>query len=313
MHSASDPAVLVGLESADDAGVYQVSEEVAMVQTVDFFTPIVDDPFSWGRIAAANALSDLYAMGAEPKTALNLISWPRKLGFEPLGRVLDGAGEACAEAGVTIIGGHSIDDPEPKFGMAATGFVHPERIVRKSGAMAGAELVLTKALGTGILSSGVKQGVTEAHDEHEAVRSMARLNRGACAAMLETGVLAATDVTGFGLIGHLNQMLGPDLAAELVFERVPLLPGAVELAGRGVLPGGTVRNHEATEHDFDAPGLDEARRWVLFDAQTSGGLLMAVAPERLPRLLAALSSQGEEGAHIGTVRSRGDGPTVLVT
>ncbi|HEU4487851.1 MAG TPA: AIR synthase-related protein, partial [Actinomycetota bacterium] len=137
--------------------------------------------------------------------------------------------------------------------------------------------------------------------------------RGACAAMLEAGVLAATDVTGFGLIGHLNQMLGDELAAELIFERVPLLPGAVELAGRGVLPGGTVRNREAAEHDFDAPGLDEARLWLLFDAQTSGGLLMAVAPERLSRLLAALSSQGEGGAHIGTVRSRGDGPTVLVT
>ena len=143
MHKSSDPAVLVGLDSPDDAGVYQVSEEVAMVQTVDFFTPIVDDPFSWGRIAAANAVSDLYAMGAEPKTALNLISWPRSLGFEPLGRVLDGASEACEEAGVTIIGGHSIDDPEPKFGMAVTGFVHPQRIVRKRGATAGACLLYT--------------------------------------------------------------------------------------------------------------------------------------------------------------------------
>ena len=310
MHTSSDPAVLVGLDSPDDAGVYQVSEEVALVQTVDFFTPIVDDPFSWGRIAAANALSDLYAMGAEPKTALNLLSWPRSLGFEPLGRVLDGASEACREAEVTIIGGHSIDDPEPKFGMAVTGFVHPQRIVRKRGAVGGAELVLTKPLGTGIISSGVKEGVTEPEHAAEAVRTMGRLNRAACAAMLEIGVLAATDVTGFGLIGHLSQMLGDDLSADLVWESLPLLPGAVELAGRGVLPGGTVRNYEAGRAQVDASGVDEARRWLLFDAQTSGGLLLAVAPERLERLRAALESRGEQGAHIGTVRPRRDSTVV---
>ena len=312
VHTSSDAAVLVGLDAPDDAGVYQVSEEVAMVQTVDFFTPIVDDPFSWGRIAAANALSDLYAMGAEPKTALNLISWPRSLGFEPLGRVLDGASKVCEEAGVTIIGGHSIDDPEPKFGMAATGFVHPERIVRKRGAVAGAELVLTKPLGTGIISSGVKEGVTEADHANEAVRSMGRLNRAACDAMLEVSVLAATDVTGFGLIGHLSQMLGDDLSADLVLERVPVLPGAVELARSGVLPGGTVRNYEAGRAQVSASGVEEARRWLLFDAQTSGGLLMAVAPERLDLLLAALESREEQGAHIGTVRPRRDTAVVRV-
>ncbi len=310
MHTSSDPAVLVGLDSPDDAGVYQVSEEVAMVQTVDFFTPIVDDPFSWGRIAAANALSDLYAMGAEPKTALNLISWPRSLGFEPLGRVLDGASEACEEARVTIIGGHSIDDPEPKFGMAATGFVHPQRIVRKTGAAEGAELVLTKPLGTGIISSGVKEGVAKAEHAAQAVATMGRLNRAACDAMLEVGVLAATDVTGFGLIGHLSQMLGDNLSADLALERVPLLPGAVELAGRGVLPGGTLRNYEAGRAQVDAAGVDEARRWLLFDAQTSGGLLMAEAPDRLHPLLAALERRGEHGAHIGTVRAR-PGSTVV--
>ena len=312
MHTSSDPAVLVGLDSPDDAGVYQVSEEVAMVQTVDFFTPIVDDPFSWGRIAAVNALSDLYAMGAEPKTALNLISWPRSLGFEPLGRVLDGASEACEEAGVTIIGGHSIDDPEPKFGMAVTGFVYPQRIVRKRGATAGAELVLTKPLGTGIISSGVKQGIAEAEHEAEAVATIGRLNRAACDAMLEVSVLAATDVTGFGLIGHLSQMLGDDLSADLVLERVPVLPGAVELARSGVLPGGTLRNYEAGRAQVDASGVDEARRWLLFDAQTSGGLLMAVAPARLEPLRAALASRGEQGAHIGTVRPRRNGTVVGV-
>jgi selenide, water dikinase len=312
VHTSSDKAVLVGLDFPDDAGVYQISEEVAIVQTVDFFTPIVDDPFSWGRIAAANSLSDIYAMGAEAKTALNLISWPRSLGFEPLGRVLDGASAACEEAGVTIIGGHSIDDPEPKFGLAATGFVHPQRIVRKKGAVAGAELVLTKPLGTGILSSGVKEGVTEPEHEAEAVATMERLNRAACDAMLEVSVLAATDVTGFGLIGHLSQMLGDDLAADVMLERVPLLPGAVELARSGVLPGGTVRNYEAGRAQVDASRVDEARRWLLFDAQTSGGLLMAVAPERLVSLLAALRSRGERGAHIGTVRARRDTAIVRV-
>jgi selenium donor protein len=290
--------VLVGLDARDDAAVYKISEEVAIVQTVDFFTPIVDDPHAWGRIAAANSFSDVYAMGARPALALNLICWPRELGFELLGRVLRGAGEACDQAGVTMVGGHSVDDPEPKFGMAVTGMVHPAEVITKAGAPPGCELVLTKPLGTGIISSGIKDGVAEEGDRDHAVRVMSRLNRAASEAMIGVGVAAATDVTGFGLVGHLRQMLSPETSAELDLESIPILPGAVELARRGVIPGGSKRNLEADLPVTDISEIDEGRRWLLFDAQTSGGLLIAVAPERSSELLSRLKAKGVEDAAV---------------
>jgi len=271
-----DPALLVGLDSPDDAAVYQVAPDMALVQTVDFFTPVVDDPYSWGRIAAANALSDVYAMGGRPALALNLVGWPRSLGFEILGRVLQGAAELCDEAGVTIIGGHSVDDPEPKYGLAVTGFVHPDRVVRKTGATPGCDLVLTKPLGMGIISSGIKEGKTSRATAEEAIRVMGTLNRAAAEAMTEVGVEAATDVTGFGLIGHLLEMLGDELSAELYLGAIPVLTEAFELAQQGVYAGGSKRNYEAAKDRVDTSGLDEARAMILFDAQTSGGLLIAV-------------------------------------
>jgi selenide,water dikinase len=294
--TSADPALLVGLDAPDDAAVYRVSDDAAIVQTVDFFTPIVDDPFAWGRIAAANAMSDVYAMGARPLTALSLVAWPRGLDMELLGRVLDGAGEACDEGGVAIVGGHSIDDPEPKFGLAVTGTVHPDRIVRKSGAEPGAELVLTKPLGMGIISSGIKEQKTSAATAEEAIAVMSALNKDACDAMLEIGPAAATDVTGFGLIGHLLQMLDGKVSAELWFDAVPVLEEAFELAEAGVFPGGSKRNRDAMEDSVDAARLSESQRAVLYDSQTSGGLLIAVDPKRTGDLLAALERRGVEGA-----------------
>jgi selenide,water dikinase len=298
--------LLVGLSSPDDAGVYLVAPDLAMVQTVDFFTPIVDDPYAWGRIAAANALSDVYAMGARPVTALNLVGWPRSLDFELLGRVIEGASDACAEANTAVIGGHSIDDPEPKFGLAVTGLVHPDRLVRNTGAAPGSELVLTKPLGMGIISSGVKEGKTTPATQHRAIEIMSELNRSASEAMAEVGISAATDVTGFGLIGHLLEMLEDRLSAELHFESIPVLEEAFDLVEQGVLPGGSKRNYEAGRDRVDTGGLDRASRLVLFDAQTSGGLLIAVDGARTSALLSALDARGVRGHAIGRL-VEGDG------
>jgi selenide, water dikinase len=289
-----DPDLLVGVESADDAAVYRIGEEQALIQTVDFFTPIVDDPYDWGRIAAINALSDVYAMGGRPLTALNLVGWPRALDLELLGRVLDGARDACDEEDVAIVGGHSVDDPEPKFGLAVTGVVHPDRVVRKDGASPGCVLVLTKPLGMGIISSGIKEGKTTPETVAEAVRIMGTSNRAACAAMLEVGAQAATDVTGYGLLGHLVQMLDPSTSAEIALHAIPVLPEAFSLAREGVFPGGSKSNRHATQDRVGVRGLDDSEAAVLFDAQTSGGLLIAVEKKRAGDLVAALKQHEVE-------------------
>lgn len=307
-----DPALLVGLDAPDDAAVYRLTDDVAIVQTVDFFTPIVDDPHAWGRIAAANALSDVYAMGGKPITALNLIGWPRSLDFEILGRVLDGAGETCELAGVAVVGGHSVDDPEPKFGLSVTGTVHPDRVVRKTGAPPGSMLVLTKPLGMGIISSGIKDGLTSEETTRIAIDVMARLNADAADAMAAIGVAAATDVTGFGLIGHLLGMLGDSLDGSLDFGSIPVLNEAFDLAAQGVLPGGSRRNLEAMRGKVDVGDLNDSAIAVLFDAQTSGGLLMAVAPARVDLLVAALDDRGVTGAVIGAI-GKGTGRIEVVS
>ena len=302
--TSTDPALLVGLDAPDDAAVYQVTEDLALVQTVDFFTPIVDDPFEWGRIAAANALSDVYAMGGEPRTALSLVAWPRDLDFKLLGRVLEGASDACEEAGVSIVGGHSVDDPEPKFGLAVTGTIDPARVIRKRGSRPGSDLILTKPLGVGIVSSAIKEGRATEEQARAAVEVMSRLNDGAAEAAVEVGVQAGTDVTGFGLAGHLLQMLGHDLDAELEAGTIPTLPGVVGLVADGVLPGGSRRNMRVLGDRVETAAMSEHERAVVFDAQTSGGLLLAVDPEDTGRLLAALSERGVEGAaRIGRLRA----------
>lgn len=281
---SGDPNVLVGFGTSDDAGVYKLRDDLALVQTVDFFTPIVDDAFDFGRIAAANALSDIYAMGATPVSALNLVAFSiNDLGEDVLVEILSGGAEIAAEAGVAIVGGHSIEDAEPKFGMAVTGTVHPDQVVTNAGAQAGDELVLTKPLGAGAVSTAVKRGIPAPLDE--AVAVMTTLNRDAAAAARAAGVHAMTDVTGFGLLGHLRELAdASELATELDAEAVPAIDGVLDLlsdAGERAIAGGTRRNRAYAE-DFStfARSVPEARRWLVCDAMTSGGLLAAIPPGR---------------------------------
>jgi len=292
----SDPRILVDASTRDDAAVYQLTPDRAIVATVDFFTPVVDDAYDFGRIAAANAFSDVYAMGATPLLALNLVGWPRDtLPYDLLGEVLRGGADIAKEAGVFVLGGHSVDDPEPKYGMVAIGEVHPDRIVTLARARAGDALVLTKPIGTGVLTTALKRDLATATDIAPAVQSMTTLNAGAARALRATGdaVHAATDVTGFGLLGHLHNMLvASGLSSEVDAAAVPLFPKAVELAERGTIPGGTKRNREAlAPHVHFHAEIPEPIRVLLFDAQTSGGLLIAVDPDHAHALVAALQSE----------------------
>jgi selenide, water dikinase len=299
--ASSDARVLVGHATGDDAAVIRLSDELALVETVDVFPPIVDDPFDYGRIAAANALSDIYAMGARPLNALSLVAWPvETLGTAKLAPVFAGAAQVCAEAGIAISGGHSIVDEEPKFGLFVTGTVHPAKIVTNAGARAGDALVLTKKIGTGVLTTAAKRGRLPREGLADAVASMASLNRAAAEAMCEVGVSAATDITGFGLLGHLGNILrassaagGAPLGAVLAYGAVPLFAGVEDWLEAGMCPGGTRRNLDFAAPDTRfAESLDANRRLLIADAQTSGGLLIAVAPARLAALLAALAAHG---------------------
>jgi selenide,water dikinase len=298
--SIVDPRVLVDAATRDDAAVFSLAPDRALVATVDFFTPIVDDPAAWGAIAVANALSDIYAMGAKPLFGLNLVGWPRdRLPFEMLGEVLRGAVEVAGRAGCLILGGHSIDAVEPTFGMTAIGEVHPDRMLTNAGACAGDILVLTKPLGTGILATALKRDALTESGMAEAVRSMTTLNDGAARAALKVGVSAATDITGFGLIGHLTGMLeASKVAAEIAFDTLPILPHAKNLAARGVIPGGTQRNLEAATNVDWAPELGAAERYLCVDAQTSGGLLLAVPAENEASLLATLKEERTPAAAV---------------
>jgi selenide,water dikinase len=295
-----DPRVLIDAATRDDAAVFQISPDRALVSTVDFFTPIVDDPAAWGAIAVANALSDIYAMGATPLFGLNLVGWPREqLPFEVLGEVLRGAAEVTRRAGCLVLGGHSIDSVEPTFGMAVIGEVHPDRMLTNAGACVGDRLVLTKPLGTGILATALKRDALLETGMAEAIRSMTALNDGAARAALKVGVSAATDVTGFGLLGHLMNLLeASKVAAEIALEAIPILPHARNLAARGIIPGGTQRNLEAVPDVEWTADLTTADRYLCVDAQTSGGLLLAVPPENEPALLAALREEHTPAAAV---------------
>jgi len=301
-----DAQALVGANLADDAAVYQLGPDTALVATVDYITPVVDDAYTWGGIAAANALSDVYAMGARPLFALNVVNFPRDtLPLTLLEDVIRGGADKVAEAGVAILGGHSVDDPEPKFGLVALGTVHPSRIVRNVGARPGDVLVLTKPLGIGILTTAIKRGLASDAAISQAVQVMSTLNRSASEAMLGVGeaVHAATDVTGFGLLGHLSEMLGAgDVGVRLDAAAVPVLPEVAVFAAQGVVPGGTRRNLDSVESFMDwTPSVSEDQRLVLADAQTSGGLLIAVDPAAADLLLEALRARNTlAAARIGT-------------
>jgi selenide,water dikinase len=280
---SSDPNVLVGHETADDAGAYRVSDDLAIVTTVDFFTPIVDDPYDFGRIAATNALSDVYAMGARPLTALNLVAYSlEELGDEVLRDILRGGSDVATAAGCAIVGGHSIDDPEPKYGLAVTGAVHPDRLVRNSTARAGDELYLTKPLGGGVASTAMKRGRADDALVAATIGVMTTLNAEASERALAAGASGMTDVTGFGLLGHLHELTeASGVSAEIEASSVPAIGGVLELLESSEPPvaGGTRRNRDWVEPwvDWDA-GVPEPRRWLLCDAMTSGGLLVAAAP-----------------------------------
>jgi selenide, water dikinase len=289
---SADPDLLVGHETADDAGVYRLRDDLAVVQTVDFFTPIVDDPYDFGRIAATNALSDVYAMGGEPLTALNLVAWPLDtLGGDALREVLRGGHDAVSTAGAVIVGGHSIDNPEPKYGLAVTGTVHPGRILTNAGGRAGDALVLTKPLGAGAAATAIKRGLAPDALIARAVAVMTTLNRDAAAAARAAGAHAATDVTGFGLLGHLHELaLASGLAAAVEAAAIPAIEGVLDLlADDAAVSGGSRRNAEhARLFARFAPGLDPARMRLATDAMTSGGLLVAVAPAQAGAIPGAL-------------------------
>jgi selenide, water dikinase len=312
----TDPRALVGHETHDDAAVYQLSATEAIVETVDFFTPVVDDPFLFGRIAAANALSDIWAMGARPLFALNLVGFPaNKLPWEVLGEILRGGADAAAEAGAPILGGHSIDDPEPKYGMAVTGLVHPERILRNVGARAGDRLVLTKPLGSGIATTAIKRGIADAALVDRAVAVMAALNRKAGEVLAASGAVhALTDVTGFGLLGHAWEMAsGSGVALRLDARAIPVLDGIRDLAARDVVPGGTRANLAwvGPHVRFDAR-LGDAAQLVLADAQTNGGLLAAVPAASLDAIVGALRQAGVQAAVVGEVVDAAGEPHIEV-
>jgi selenide,water dikinase len=302
-----DPNVLVGSNTADDAGVYRVSDDLALVLTVDFFTAVVDDPHAFGRVAAANALSDIYAMGARPVVALNIVAFPeKKIPMEVLGRILEGGLEKATEAGVSIVGGHTIKDDVPKYGMAVTGFVHPDRVVTNAGARPGDRLFLTKTLGSGIVTTAIKRQMAEEAEILEVTDLMASLNRAASEAMVEVGVHACTDVTGFGFLGHLHEMLAASgVSARVRAPAVPILASARKYAVLGAVPGGSQANLTFAEGWVEfGPRVDSTTRILLADAQTSGGLLIAVPADRAAALATALARPGVDiVAEVGEVRA----------
>lgn len=296
-----NPNLLVGLDTSDDAGVYKLNDELALVQTVDFFTPIVDDPYSFGQVAAANAISDIYAMGGKPLTALNIVAFPiRKLEKTVLAEILRGAGDKMKEAGVTLVGGHSIDDNEPKFGLAVTGLIHPSKVKTNAGAKPGDKLILTKPLGVGILTTAIKKDMLTDQEVRRVTQVMATLNKTAAETMAPYDVHACTDVTGFGLLGHAMEMAkGSGVGITVYASRLPFLPRVRELAEAGFVPGGTKNNYAHVEGSVAFPdGMDQIGRWMLCDAVTSGGLLISVAAEQADALLGDLHRAGVEAATI---------------
>jgi len=304
-----DPRVLVGAATSDDAAVYRLSDDSALVATLDFITPVVEDPEAFGAVAAANAISDVYAMGGRPILALNVVNFPRgALPLHYLEAILRGGAAKATEAGIPILGGHSVDDPELKYGMVVLGMVHPDRIVRNAGARPGDLLVLTKPLGIGIITTAIKAQIADEAIVGRALRVMTTLNRAASEAMVAVDAHGATDVTGFGLLGHLAEIVrASGVAATVRARQVPLIEGTRELAERGLIPGGSRRNLDAVSPLLRwTPALAELDRLLLADAQTSGGLLIAVAPDRVDELVRLLEDGGSLAAAVVGEIAAGD-------
>jgi selenide,water dikinase len=307
MEFPTDENLIVGLEKADDAGVYKLADDLAMIQTVDFFTPVVDDPYFFGQIAATNALSDIYAMGGTPKTAMNLVAFPAKdMDIAILREIIQGGLEKMKEAEVVLVGGHSIEDKELKYGLSVTGFVHPDHILTKRGLKLGDQLILTKPLGIGIIATAIKGGLASKEIIETATRHMATLNRKAADVMKDFPVHACTDITGFGLLGHLTEMVtDTKYGLQIHADSIPILPEALDYAGMGLVPGGAYNNREFYGHMVDIsssvpPHIQDA----LFDPQTSGGLLISVDGQSAKDLLLTLKEEGvQEAILIGEVVS----------
>ena len=300
----------MGNDTGDDAAVYRLDEKTAIIVTVDFFTPITDDPYEFGLVAAANSLSDVYAMGGKPLVALNVVGFPAELAVEMLGDVLKGGYDKAMEANCLIVGGHTVDDPEPKYGLSVVGLVEPGKEIPNSNAQPGDALVLTKPIGTGIIATGAKAGTTPDAIMKHAVSTMAELNKGASEAMMRVGVNSCTDITGFGLLGHLKGMIiGSGVGAGIRVADVPVLPGTWDLLETGTVPGGTFRNMSGVEDTVDwEDTLSEEQRLLMCDAQTSGGLLIAVPKSRLNRLLSELSASGvKTKAVVGEITAESPG------
>ncbi len=311
-----DPNVLVGLKGADDAGVYRVSDDLAIIQTVDFFTPIVDDPFAFGQIAAAHALSDIYAMGGMPKTALNLVAFPvGQMEIAVLSAVLAGGLEIMQRAGVALIGGHSIQDKEMKYGLSVTGFIHPDRIIQNTGLCVGDQLILTKPIGTGIINTAIKGGIASRETIDMVTQLMTALNQGAAQVMSRYPASACTDITGFGLLGHLAEMItDKNVGIRLDSGSVPLIPGTLDFAKQGFMPGGAF-NNKAFRSPQVAPAthIDQLLVDIFFDPQTSGGLLMGISIKVAEDLLNELKANGVNAATIiGEVIATDVGKIVII-
>ena len=298
-----DPRLLVGYDSSDDACVYSVSDDVAVIETVDFFTPIVDDPYLFGQIAAANALSDVYAMGGVPKLAMNLLCVPSCLPLDTVRAILEGGHDKAVEAGCVIAGGHTIQDDEPKYGLAVTGFVHPDKVLTNSGAKPGDALFLTKPLGIGILTTAEKADLLSENGKAFAVRLMTTLNKAARDVMVQYRVHACTDVTGFSFLGHASEMAtGSDVQLEINTAAIDLIPEALDFARMGILPAGMSRNRTFAEPMVDAGDTELAVQDVLYDPQTAGGLLIACDPEDADALFTALKPAVPSAQRVGTVQ-----------
>jgi selenide,water dikinase len=309
-----DKDLLVGIETADDAGVYRLSPSLAVVSTLDFFPPIVDDPYDFGQIAAANALSDVYAMGGVPRLAMNMVCFPRGLALGVLGDIIRGSMDKLREAGALLVGGHSIEDSEVKYGLSVTGFVDPRRMTTNAGARPGDALVLTKPLGTGVITSALKAGRMRRSGARAAIEGMKALNRAACEAMVACGVRAATDVTGYGLVGHAVEMARASGVGMVIRgAAIPVLPGALKAAGdRANRPRNLMGNIESFKRDVKTRGIDPSIALIIHDPQTSGGLLMAVPEETLKTLMSRLRKRRVEGVIIGSVVRKERGHAIRV-
>ena len=301
------PNLLVGSDNFDDAGVYQLTEDIAIIQTLDFFTPMVDDAYRFGQIAAANALSDIYAMGGKPLTAMNIAAFPTCVSFDLIGRILKGGADTVIEADALLIGGHTVVDNEPKYGLSVTGIAHPKKIITNDGGQEGDLLFLTKHLGTGILNTAVKGGFVTESDIDYCVKEMATLNKDAAFAMTEVGVKGGTDITGFGFLGHLSELTrASQVSAEIWSEALPYWPKAGELAAEEICPGGLYRNMEFLKNDvYFREDVPEWLRLIMFDPQTSGGLLMAVPKSNAAKLEGLLELAQVEYAIVGKLQSGG--------